>query len=285
MVFALSCTRKDAGFDAMGHFEADEYILASESSGRIQKLGLEEGDQVHRGDTIALTDTTSVFLQLQQARAQQQAVNSKIPGIRAQGKVVKTEIAVLQSEKERFESLLNDKATSGKSLDDIIHQIELAKAREETFTTQISSLGQDEKVIVAQQNIMKDQLRKCWVISPADGVIINLIAKSGDLMIPGKVILKLADIENIILKAYVSQDQLSRIKIADQVKVRIDGPDGGYIDYPGRVYWISDQAEFTPKVIQTKKERVNLVYAVKVRVNNDGKIKIGMPGELFMINE
>ncbi len=284
-VFALSCSRKDTGFDAMGHFEADEYMLSAESGGRIIKLDLKEGDKVHRGDTVAITDTISVYLQLQQSRAQQAAIVAKIPGVKAQENVVETEISVLKAEKERFKNLFTDKATSGKSLDDIVHQIDLANARKGTFPTQIASLRQEVNVIMAQQNILADQLRKCRVISPADGVIINLIAKSADLMTPGKPIMKLADIDQIILKAYVSEDQLSRIKISDQVKVRIDSPDGGFLEYPGQIYWVSDQAEFTPKVIQTKKERVNLVYAVKVRVKNDGRIKIGMPGELFLINE
>jgi HlyD family secretion protein len=284
-VFALSCSRKDAGFDAMGHFEADEYTLTAESAGRIIQLDLDEGNNVHQGDIVAITDTVSVFLQLRQSKAQQMAIESKIPGIMAQEKVVETEIAVLKSEKERFEKLYTDKATSGKSLDDIVHQIDLAMARKGTFSTQIASLREEINVNVAQQNVLADQLRKCRVISPANGVVINLIARFSDLMIPGKPILKLADIERIILKAYVSEDQLSKIKISDQVKVKIDGPDGGFLEYPGQVYWISDQAEFTPKVIQTKKERVNLVYAVKVRVKNDGRIKIGMPGELFLANE
>jgi HlyD family secretion protein len=284
--FALvSCSRNQSGFDAMGHFEADEFMLSAETGGRIIKLGVQEGDRVHRGDTVALIDTIPVYLQILQSRAQQAAILSKIPGIRAQEKVVETEIAILKSEKLRFEKLLTDQATSGKSLDDIVHQIELANARKATFATQIASLHQEEAVSTAQQNILADQLKKCRIISPADGVVINLISKEGDLMVPGKLILKLADIDQIIMKAYVSEDQLSKIKIADQVKVKIDSPDGGFLEYPGQIYWISDQAEFTPKVIQTKKERVNLVYAVKARVRNDGRIKIGMPGELFLTHE
>jgi len=285
LVFALSCSRKENGFDAMGHFEADEYMVTAESGGRIIRLDLKEGDRVHAGDTVATTDTLAVHLQIMQSLAQQSAVESKIPGVRAQQKVVETEISVLKSEKERFKNLLSDKAVSGKSLDDIVHQIELAVARKETFSTQIASLRDEQKVLVAQRNILSDQLRKCRVISPADGVVISLIAKKMDFMVPGKIIMKLADIDGIILKAYVSEEQLSRFKISDQVKVKIDGPDGSFIEYPGQVYWVSDQAEFTPKVIQTKKERVNLVYAVKVRVHNDGKIKIGMPGELFLLHE
>jgi len=269
----------------MGHFEADEYMLTAESGGRIIYLDLKEGDRVHQGDTVAITDTISVYLQIQQSKAQQSAIEAKIPGIKAQEKVLETEIAVLNAEKERFEQLFTEKATSGKSLDDIVHQIELATVREGTFPTQIASLHQEANVIRAQQNILADQLRKCRVISPANGVVINLIAKYPDLMIPGKPIIKLADIDQIILKAYVSEDQLSRIKLADLAKVRIDSPDGGFLEYPGQIFWVSDQAEFTPKVIQTKKERVNLVYAVKVRVKNDGRIKIGMPGELFLVNE
>ena len=284
-ILVLSCTRKDTGFDAMGHFEAEEYMLTAESGGRLIKFDLVEGNSVHRGDTVAITDSMTIYLQLQQSLAQQAAVQSKIPGVKAQERVVETEISVLKAEKERFQTLLNEKATSGKSLDDIVHQLDLAQSRKGTFSTQIESLLREVEVIKAQQNILADQMRKSLIISPIDGVIINLIAKPADLMIPGKPILKLADINQINLKAYVSEDQLSRIKISDPVKVRIDAADGGYLEYPGTILWISDQAEFTPKVIQTKKERVNLVYAVKARVINDGKIKIGMPGELFLSNE
>jgi len=269
----------------MGHFEAEEYMLTAESGGRLIKFDLVEGNSVHRGDTVAITDSMTIYLQLQQSLAQQAAVQSKIPGVKAQERVVETEISVLKAEKERFQTLLNEKATSGKSLDDIVHQLDLAQSRKGTFSTQIESLLREVEVIKAQQNILADQMRKSLIISPIDGVIINLIAKPADLMIPGKPILKLADINQINLKAYVSEDQLSRIKISDPVKVRIDAADGGYLEYPGTILWISDQAEFTPKVIQTKKERVNLVYAVKARVINDGKIKIGMPGELFLSNE
>lgn len=285
VVFALSCSRKDTGFDAMGHFEADEYILTAESSGRIIQLDPREGEKVQQGDTVAVTDTISVYLQLQQSKAQQAALESKIPGIRALEKVVDTEISGLMYDKERFATLVTDKAISGKTLDDVVHQLNLAIARKGTYTTQIASLRQDENVILAQQNILADQLKKCRVISPANGVVINLIAKLSDLMVPGKPILKLADLDQIIFKAYVSEDQLSSVKISDWVKVKIDSPDGKSLEYPGQVYWVSDQAEFTPKVIQTKKERVNLVFAVKVRVKNDGRIKIGMPGELFLVNE
>jgi HlyD family secretion protein len=285
VAFASSCARSDKEFDAMGHFEADEYILSAESSGRIINLDFDEGDHVDRGDTVAITDTTSIYLQLQQSIAQYAAVESKIPGVIAQEKVVETEIEGLKSEKSRFEKLLTDKATSGKSVDDIIHQLDLSLVRKESFKSQVISLQQDAKVIVAQQNILVDQLRKCRVISPAGGVVLNLVAKRSDFMVPGKPILKLGDIERIILKAYISEDQLSKIRISDTVRVRIDGPNGGYLDYKGKVFWVSDQAEFTPKVIQTKKERVNLVYALKVRVINDGKIKIGMPGELLLTHE
>jgi HlyD family secretion protein len=281
----FSCARREAGFDAAGHFEADEYLVAAETGGRIIRMDIREGDRVNRGDTIALTDTVSIRLQVHQSLAQQAAVEAKIPGIRAQEKVVETEIAILAAEKKRFELLLSEKATSGKSLDDIVHQIELAQARKAAFSTQVAGLRQDARVVEAQRAILEDQLRKCAVIAPADGVVISLVSKQGDIMVPGKVIVKLADIDRIILKAYVSGAQLSRVKIAGEVTARIDAPSGGYLQYPGQVYWVADQAEFTPKVIQTRKERVNLVYAVKVRVKNDGRIKIGMPGELLFADE
>jgi HlyD family secretion protein len=284
-ILAFSCSPKKAGFDAMGHFEADEFTVSAETSGRIIRLEFQEGERLFKGDTVALTDTVAVHLQMNQLDAQLAATRSKLPGILAQEKVVDAQISVLEDEKGRFSKLVSDKAVSEKSLDDIVHQITVARAQKNTFPTQVASLQREENVLAAQQALLQEQMSKCYVIAPSDGVIISLIAKPSDMMAPGKPILKLADVDRIILKAYVSEDQLTEIRIGDSVKVRVDSPDGGYLDYPGKVYWVSDQAEFTPKVIQTKKERVNLVYAVKVRVRNDGKIKIGMPGELLLDHE
>lgn len=285
MAGILACGRRTAEFDAMGHFEADEYTVMAETAGRILKLNFDEGDRIRSGDTIAISDTASVFLQIRQLAAQRVALLSKIPSVRAQEEVVDTEIETLNSERERFGNLVKDQAAASKSLDDINHQIDLAKARKLTFSTQVNSILMEIKVMDEQEKLLNDQLRKCFIIAPSAGTVLVLLMRQSELASPGRVILKMADVDQIILKAYISGDQLSEVKLGQVVKVRIDGPEGSYLDYEGKVYWISDQAEFTPKVIQTKKERVNLVYAIKVRVVNDGRIKIGMPGEMILTHE
>lgn len=281
----LSCNRKEQEFDAMGHFEADELTLMSETSGRIIRMSIREGDKILSGDTVAITDTVSPTLQIKQLRAQQEAVKSKIPTIRSQERVIDKEIEVLQTEKERFSKLVNEQAATAKSLDDINNQIELARVRKSGFQPQINSLMQELEVLKAQEALLAEQLNKCFIISKTSGTVLDLIAKESEIAVPGKAILKLADMDNLILKAYVSGDQLTAFTNGQTVSVRIDKPEKEYCTYQGEVFWVSDQAEFTPKVIQTKKERINLVYAIKVRVKNDGRIKIGMPGELLLNHE
>jgi HlyD family secretion protein len=209
------------------------------------------------------------------------ALNSKVPGIRAQEKVVDTELEILKKEKDRFAKLVEEQAVSGKTLDDVLHQIDLAKARKSTFATQLTSLQQELKVIEAQGAVLQEQKRHCLIIAPVSGSVLNLVSRKGEMVIPGKPILKMADLENITLKAYITGDQISSVRVDQVVRVRIDGPDESFLEYAGVIYHVADQAEFTPKVIQTKKERQNMVYAVKVRVKNDGRIKMGMPGELL----
>jgi len=281
----LSCIRKGPDFDAMGHFEAEEQTIVAETSGRIIRLDAMEGERLSLGDTVAITDTSNLVLQIEQLNAQKQALQSRLPGIRAQEKVVETEMAILEKERSRFKKLVSDQAVSEKSLDDILNQLQLAQARKETFRSQVSTIAAELNVLDAQEALLLEQKRKCLILAPSDGVVIDLIARRADMMVPGKPVLKMADLEQIILKAYLTGDQLSMVAIGDRVQVRIDAPDGDYHTYQGTVYWISDQSEFTPKVIQTKKERVNLVYAAKVRVPNDGKIKTGMPGEMLLNHE
>jgi len=281
----LSCNRKEQGFDAMGHFEADELTLMSETSGRIIRMTIREGDKINAGDTVAITDTVSPTLQIRQLEAQQEAVRSKIPTIRSQERIVDKEISVLQTEKERFAKLVEEQAATSKSLDDINNQIELAKVRKSGFQPQINSLMQELEVLKAQEALLSEQVNRCFIISKTAGTVLDLIANESEITVPGKAILKLADLDNMILKAYVSGDQLPTFTTGQSVRVRIDKPEKEYYTYEGQVFWVSDQAEFTPKVIQTKKERINLVYAIKIRVKNDGRIKIGMPGELLLDHE
>lgn len=285
LMILLSCNRKEQEFDAMGHFEADELTLMSETSGRIIRMTIREGDKINAGDTVAITDTVSPILQIRQLEAQQEAVRSKIPTIRSQERIIDKEISVLQTEKERFAKLVDEQAATSKSLDDITNQIELAKVRKSGFQPQINSLMQELEVLKAQEALLSEQLNKCFIISKTSGTVLDLIANESEITVPGKAILKLADLDNMILKAYVSGDQLPTFTNGQSVRVRIDKPEKEYYTYEGQVFWVSDQAEFTPKVIQTKKERVNLVYAIKVRVKNDGRIKIGMPGELILDHE
>ena len=284
-LFASGCKMSDPGFDAMGHFEADEFSIMTATSGRLIRFDIQEGQKIAKGDTIAITDTTLLHLQKLQAEAQLNALKSKLPGIRAQERVVETEIEILKQEKDRFSRLVTDQAAGTKSIDDLNNQISLAQAKKETFQTQRLNLTQEQKVLEAQMALLSEQIELCNVGALQGGVVLDKIANEGDMMMPGKPLVRAANLDTLILKAYVSGDQLSAIQIGKTVEVKIDGPDDTLISYQGTVIQVADQAEFTPKVIQTKKERVNLVYAIKVMVPNDGRIKIGMPGEMVLKHE
>ncbi|KAA0992352.1 HlyD family secretion protein [Dyadobacter aurulentus] len=295
-----SCGPEKNVYDASGTFEAVETIVSAEATGRILKLDLKEGQQLKAGQVVGYVDSLQLHLKKKQLEAQIRATGSRVPDIAAQTNVYKQQIAVsevrldnLLHEKQRVQNLLKADAATPKQLDDITAQVEeLQKqlevirrqdaAQASVLKTQTSGLRADAKPLYVQIEQINDQLAKAKIINETTGTVLSKYAEVNEMAVAGKPLYKVADLSTLVLRAYVTGDQLTGIKLNQQVKVLIDSAEGKYRQVPGMIEWISDKAEFTPKTIQTKDERANLVYAVKIRVKNDGLLKIGMYGEVIL---
>lgn len=294
-----ACKDNGPQADAYGNFEADEMIVSAEANGRILELKLEEGQVLSAGQTLGRIDSTQLVLKKEQLQAAIRAIAAKSPAISAQLAVfekqlntTKQQLTALKREKQRVETLLKSDAATPKQLDDLNDQIVLAErqmdvileqrsATDATLSTQKSGLLAEILPLQKQIAQLDDQIEKCRIVNPVAGTVLSTYAEAGEVATFGKPLYKLANLDHMILRAYVAGDQLGNVQLGQSVKVAIDAPDGAMQAFPGKVTWISSKAEFTPKIIQTKSERVNLVYAVKVVVENpDGKLKIGMPGEV-----
>ena len=275
-----ACNNSDEKSDAFGNFEADPVIVSSESTGKILQLNIEKGQTVEKGSVAALIDTVQINLKLKQIEAQKAAVIAKRQSIQAQVQVFETQIKTLEVNRQRIEKMLKDGASTQKQLDDITGQIDVLERQIESTRTQFTSVNKELEVLDTQQAATADLLERCIVTTPANGTILETYVEQGELATPGKPLFKLANLEELTLKVYVSGAQLPSVKIGQTVNVLIDKTATENQTLSGKVTWISSEAEFTPKIIQTKTERVKLVYAVKVAVKNDGTLKIGMPGEV-----
>ncbi len=283
MLFSLTaCNNQDTEADAYGNFETEDYIIASESQGKCLFVGIKEGDKVQAGVTIARIDTSNLSLQIQQLLAQKEAIKTKFPSITAQVEVQETKLESLRKDKIRINNMLEQKAATQKQLDDITTQIRMTEKNITQIKTQNASLFAELNVIDSNIDIIRDQISRAIIIAPAKASVLDVYIHKHELLAPGKPIVKLADMENMTLKAWISGEQLAEINIGEIVKVRIDKRDGGFYTYEGKISKIANKAEFTPTVIQTKEERVDLVYAMEIKVKNDGRIKIGMPAEVLL---
>lgn len=281
-LFAIfACNRNGNSADAYGNFEAVETTISSEISGRIIFLGINEGDYLDSGEFIAQIDTMNLHLQKQKLIAQKTAVSSKFPSLLAQVEIYKEQINSLEKEKQRITQLLEDGAATQKQFDDIVGQINVINKQIENVKSQNAPIFAELEVIDASIELLNDQISRTTILNPISGTVLNKFAEQHELIAPGRSLYKIADLKEITLRAYISETQLSEIVIGDTVKIGFDN--NRDMDYcEGVVYWISDKSEFTPKIIQTREERVNLVYAIKIRVNNKaGKLKIGMPAEVY----
>jgi HlyD family secretion protein len=280
----FSCNNNNSEYDATGTFEADEVIISAEASGKILAFNLEEGQVVKQGEQVGFIDTTQLHLSKLQLRENQKAVLAGRPNTRTQIEATKKEIENVQLEKKRVENLVKGEVASQKQLDDINSKLSVLEARlaaqQNSLTTTTTTLNEQSNAINIQLAIVQDQLNRCKIINPMGGTVLAKYAMQNEMTLPGKALYKIADLNTIILRAYISGNQLSQIKLGQPVNVLVDAPDGGYKEYPGTISWVSDKAEFTPKTIQTKEERANLVYTVKINVKNDGYLKLGMYGEV-----
>lgn len=298
MLLTLACNQNGSKADAFGNFEADERIVSAEATGKIIRFDIEEGQALNAGAVVGMIDSVQLLLKREQLQANIKAIAAKSPAISAQLAVFekqmnayKQQLSTLEREKQRLENLLKNDAALPKQLDDLNAQIEQVHKQMDVVLEQRSASdaslsvqkgGLLAEILPLQKQIAQidDQIEKCRIVNPAAGIVLAKYAEPGEVAAFGKALYKVADMQQMILRAYVGGDQLEQIKIGQETTVSIDGPNNSMIPYKGKVTWISSKAEFTPKVIQTKDERVNLVYAFKVSVVNDGRIKIGMPAEV-----
>ena len=279
-----SCGNKDVDYDASGVFETTEVLVSARGTGEIISLNIEEGQQVKANEELGRLDVTQLELKKDQLKSGKTAATSRKLNTAQQVASISQQISNLQREKARFEALLKDGAATQKQVDDIGYQIavlqkQLSAVNEQVSTANTSIDGQSAG-FDAQIGQVDDMLRQAVITSPIDGVILSKYAEQGEFAAPGRALFKVADVSQMRLRAYITADLLTDVKIGQKVKVYADQGDKGRKEYEGTVSWISSEAEFTPKTIQTRNERSNLVYAVKIDVKNDGIIKRGMYGDV-----
>lgn len=279
-IVIFGCKTNTEKSDAFGNFEAETIIVSSESAGKILQLNVDKGQNIEAGFISAIIDTVQIKLKIVQIDAQKAAVNSRKQAINSQIAVFEEQKKNLQTNENRVLKMLKDAAATQKQLDDIQGQMNVIDKQVESTKTQFTAVSKELEVLASQKMLLIDQLQRCSVKSPTTGTILETYAEQGELTAPGKPLFKIANLDELDLKVYVSGAQLPNIKIGQTVDVIIDKSAKEIQTLSGKVYWISSEAEFTPKIIQTKEERVKLVYAVKVAVKNDGTLKIGMPGEV-----
>lgn len=280
LIGLISCNGNNDQADAYGNFETEEVIVSSEMAGKLINFEIELGDQIHKGQVLAVIDTTQLSLQIKQLVAQKKAVATKKVNLKAQVDVQDEQIKNLKTEQDRIHKMYADQAVTQQQLDEVDGKMQVLQKQLKSTNTQFLSINSELDVLEAQLEIAKDKLNKCFISSLMDGVVLEKYVELGELAAPGKAVVKLGNLSELDLRVYVSGAQLPTIKLGQQVEVLIDENKTENQSLTGKVSWISPQAEFTPKIIQTKEERVKLVYAVKVKVKNDGRLKIGMPGEV-----
>lgn len=284
IILLAACRSKDDGADAYGNFESTEIIVSAEASGRLLSFDVEEGAVLPANALVGGIDSVQLNLKKAQLGANIKAVLSKRPEINPQLEVIRQQIATQQREKQRMENLFKANAATSKQLDDINAAIALLEKQyastASSLNTQVSGLNSESQPLELQVEQVKEQLAQSRVINPIQGTVLTKYVEKGEVVVFGKPLYKIADLNTMYLRAYISGDQLGQVKTGQQVTVQTDLPNGELKSLPGTISWISGDAEFTPKTIQTREERVQLVYALKVRVQNDGSLKIGMPGEI-----
>lgn len=279
-----SCKEGGMIHDASGSFEAVETIISSEANGKIIQLSIEEGQELKAGQVIGHIDSTQPYSRKLQMLQNKRAILSGRPQSSLQTEALKKELANAVLDRDRTEKLVKGGVATQKQLDDANARVTTLQARieaqESSLHTTTSSLNEQAGTVDAQMKEINDQLKKCVISNPINGTVLSKYAEQYEMAVIGKPLYKIADLSSLILRAYITGDQLPKVKLDQKVKVFTDDGKGGFKESQGVVTWISDKAEFTPKTIQTKNERANLVYAIKVKVLNDGYYKIGMYGEI-----
>lgn len=281
----LACNRNNQVSDAYGNFTAVEIIVSAENSGKILGKYIDEGDKIVTGQIAYRIDTVQTFLKKEEFEARRKGVLAKRVNIQAQITVLNEQEKALKDDLNRFQHLLPEGAVSQKQVDDLENNLVVLQKQIEQVKTNFVAINADADAIDASIRQMDDLLKRSHVASPIKGTVLETYAEEGESVIQGKPLFKIADLDTMELKAYFSASQLTEMKLGDIVTVLTDDENGNIREYKGQIKWIAADAEFTPKIIQTREERINLVYAVKIYVANDGYLRINMPGEVCLNKE
>lgn len=280
----VGCSGSKSDFEASGTFEAEETIISAEATGVIRQFDVEEGQELTAGQIIGYIDSTQLYLKKRQLESQIRALQGRKPNIAVQLSALQAQLQTAQTERTRLEKLVAGDAATRKQLDDVNAQIEVLKkqinAQQSSLKISSDGISDDMATLQVQIEQLEDQLAKHRLTAPQNGTVLAKIAKVNELTTVGKPLYKIADLQNITFRAFVTSAQLTQLKIGQNVRVFADFGEKKRREYKGTISWISDKSEFTPKTIQTQDERANLVYAVKITVKNDGYLKIGMYGEV-----
>jgi len=278
----ISCGKVEKA-DGYGNFEATEITVSAEANGKIEFLDLEEGVILEKNQKVGLIDTTQLYLSKQQAIASLNTIKSRSGNVLSQIAVLNEELKTARSEKDRIQNMFSENAATQRQADQAEGKVNVINQQIRSVGTQNAPIVNEVKSIEVQIEKIEDQIQKSKIINPLKGTVLSKYAEPGEITAFGKPLYKIADISEMTLRVYIGEPQLPQVQIGQKVTVKIDVEDG-MKDYEGSVSWISSSAEFTPKIIQTKEERVNLVYAVKIIVQNDNSLKIGMPAEMWIKN-
>lgn len=277
----LACGNDADKADGYGNFEATEITVSSEANGKIEFLKLEEGEVLKANESVGLVDTLQLYFAKEQLKATQNSVASKTAMVSTQEQVLQEQLKTTLIEQKRIRDMFTEKAATQRQVDEIDGKVNVLKEQIKNVKTQNTPIVNEVKSVAVQVAKINDQIEKSKIINPINGTVLAKYAEPGEVTAFGKPLYKIADISELTLRVYVGEKQLPQVKIGQKVTVKIDA-ENGMKDYSGTISWIASDAEFTPKIIQTKEERVNLVYAVKVLVKNDGTLKIGMPAEVWL---
>ena len=284
LLMLAACGNNEKQYDATGVFEATETTVAAEQSGTLMRFDVTEGNELSLAQEVGLIDTTQIWLKIQQSKATKEVYQSQKPDMEAQIAATRQQLAKAKQDQQRYKELVADGAAPSKMLDDATNQVQVLQKQLEaqisSLNTNTNALNKQMAATDVQTNQWQDQLQKCHIVTPIKGIVLDKYVEKGEFVAVGKPLFKMADTEQMFIRAYVTSAQLKDVKVGQQAKVLADYGDGQKKEYDGTVSWISSKSEFTPKTILTDDERADLVYALKVAIKNDGFVKIGMYGEV-----
>lgn len=283
-VLLTACNSNGDKADGYGNFEATEITISAENTGKLMAFTIDEGTVVEHNQLIGYIDTIPLYLKKEQLLVQKDVINSKSKGVLSQIDVLQARLKSANINKTRVENLIKDNAGTQKQLDDVQGEIDVIKNQIRSVEIQNAPVVNELKTLDVQLQQLEDQIQKSKIVNPINGTVLSKYAEANEIVAFGKPLYKIADLSTMELRVYVSETQLAKITIGESVSVKIDDQEG-MKTYEGTISWIASEAEFTPKIIQTKEERVALVYAVKIQVKNDGSLKIGMPAEMWLNNK